>query len=160
LIYEAAIPGNVSTSQHNFIKKIINNISKIFIKEKIINPTSIEVNNNFKEFYYTNETLSLDVTVNPSNSSYKTLEFSSSDTSVLEVDSSGSITFIDEGTATIKIVQVESKLEKEVTLNVKKYVEPIEELIEPNSIILKSYDEEKNRKLYYYLLILHLITDC
>jgi len=140
LIYEAAIPGNVSTAQHNFIKKIINNISKIFIKEKIINASDIKINNSLKENYYTNETISLDLEVLPSNASYKTLTFTSSNTDVLDIDSSGSITFKGEGVATIKIEQKESKIEKIINFNVIEYVPPIIEYIEPNAVELKTVD--------------------
>ena len=34
LLYEAIIPGKVSAKQHSFFKKVINDISKVFIKNK------------------------------------------------------------------------------------------------------------------------------
>lgn len=140
LLYEAIIPGDVSSAQHSFIKKVINNISKIFIKKKIINPTEIKVNNDLKETYYTNETLTLDIDVLPSNSSYKTLSFSSSDTHILDVSSSGIITFKNEGVASVIIKQKEGELEKTIDFKVLEYVEPIIEPIEPESVLLKTVD--------------------
>ncbi len=142
LIYEAAIPGDISSKQHNFIKKIINNISKIFIKEKIINANEIVVKNSFKDNYYTNETLTLDLEVLPNKASYKTLTFTSSNTNILEVSSGGVVTFKSEGTANITIKQVESNIEKTITLNVLEYIPPIDELIEPNVIYLRSIDNK------------------
>ena len=142
LIYEAAIPGDISSKQHNFIKKIINNISKIFIKEKIVMPTDIVINNSFKETYYTNETLTLDVDVLPSNASYKELSCTSTNTNVLTVNGNGRITFLDTGKASIIVEQKDSKITKNFELNVIKYDEPIEELIEPEAIILKSVDDK------------------
>ena len=141
LLYEAIIPGNVSASQHSFMKKVINNISKLFIRKKIIKPNELVINNSFKESYYTNETLTLDVSVLPNNASYKTLSFTSSNTNILEVDSSGLITFKEEGKANVIVRQEESNLEKIIEFNILKYVEPIEELIKPDSITLKSYDD-------------------
>ena len=141
LLYEAIIPGSVSASQHGFMKKVINNISKIFIRKKTIKPNELVINNSFKESYYTNETLTLDVSVLPNNASYKTLSFTSSNTNILEVDSSGLITFKEEGKANVIVRQEESNLEKIIEFNVLKYVEPIEELIKPDSITLKSYDD-------------------
>lgn len=140
LLYEAIIPGNVSSAQHKFVKKIINNISKTFVKKKIIKPTEIKVNNNIKEFYYTNETLTLDIEVLPSNASYKTLSFTSSNDEVLEVSSSGLITFKKEGNASVTISQNDANLEKIIELKVLKYVEPIIEPIEPESVLLKTVD--------------------
>ncbi len=141
LIYQAAIPGSVSTAQHKFIKKIINNISKIFIKEKIINASEIKINNSLKENYYTNETLSLDLEVLPSNASYKTLTFTSSDTNILEVDESGLITFKNDGSASVLIKQIDSEIEKTIEFNVLEYIEPIIEPIEPGAVLLKTVDD-------------------
>ena len=136
LLYEAFIPGDLSIKQNRFFKKIINNMSKTFIKEKIIKADEIVINNTFKEYYYTNETLTLDVTVNPSNSSYKGLDFASSNENILTINSSGEIKFIGEGEAFITVSQCESAIIEIINFKVKKYVEPVIDLIEPNSITL------------------------
>ena len=141
LLYEAIIPGKVSAKQHSFFKKVINDISKVFIKNKTIKPNELKINNSFKDKYYTNETLLLDIEVLPSNASYKTLTFTSSNTNILDVDSSGLITFKSEGNASVSIEQKEANLIKVIEFNVLEYVEPIEDLIKPNSITLKSYDD-------------------
>jgi len=138
LLYEAFIPGDLSIKQNKFFKKIINNISKTFIKEKIIKAEEIVINNSFKEYYYTNETLTLDVTVNPSNSSYKGLDFASSDENILTINSSGEIKFIGEGEAFITVSQCESAIIEIINFKVKKYVEPVIEPIEPEAIELHS----------------------
>ena len=140
LIYEASIPGNISSKQHSFFKRLINNISKIFIKNKVVNPTDVKINNELKDKYYTNETLTLDIEVIPSNSSYKTLTFTSLNKDILDIDEAGLITFISEGVGSIKIEQKDSNIEKIITLNVYKYTEPIEELIEPTAVELKTID--------------------
>ena len=140
LIYEAAIPGNVSSKQHAFFKKMINNISKMFIKNKVVNPTDIKLNNELKDKYYTNETLTLDIEVIPTNSSYKTLTFTSLNKDILDIDESGLITFISEGIGSIKVEQKDANIEKIITFNVYKYTEPIEELIEPTAVELKTID--------------------
>ena len=137
LIYESAIPESLSVKEHNFFKKIVNNVSRVFVKTKIINPTDIEVNNELSEFYYVGDTLTLNVSVKPDNSSFKEISFSSSDTSVADIDNYGNITFLSEGTATITISQLDSNMYKTIDFNVVKKEEPIVEKVEPESIEFK-----------------------
>ena len=138
LLYEAFIPGDLSIKQNKFFKKIINNISKTFIKEKIIKANEIVVNNTFKEYYYTNETLTLDITVKPDKASYKGLNYSSSDENILTINNSGEISFKSEGEAFVVVSQTESALIQIINFKVKKYVEPVIDVIEPVSIELHS----------------------
>lgn len=137
LIYESAIPESLSVKEHNFFKKIVNNVSRLFVKTKIINPTDIEVNNELNDFYYVGDTLTLNVSVKPDNSSFKEISFSSSDTSVADIDNYGNITFLSEGTATITISQLDSNMYKTIDFNVVKKEEPIVEKVEPESIEFK-----------------------
>ena len=118
LIYESAIPESLSVKEHNFFKKIVNNVSRIFVRTKIINATEIEINNEFKEFYYVGDTLTLDVSVKPDNSSFKEISFSSSDTNIASVDNYGNVSFLKEGSVTITICQLDSNIFKTIDFNI------------------------------------------
>lgn len=137
LIYESAIPESLSVKEHNFFKKIVNNVSRIFVRTKIINATEIEINNEFKEFYYVGDTLTLDVSVKPDNSSFKEISFSSSDTNIASVDNYGNVSFLKEGSVTITICQLDSNIFKTIDFNIVKKEEPVVEIVEPESMEFK-----------------------
>ena len=105
LIYESAIPESLSVKEHNFFKKIVNNVSRLFVKTKYVDATEIVVNNDINEYYYINDTLTLNISVKPDNASYKELSFTSTNTSVLTVDNTGYIEFLSDGNASVIIKQ-------------------------------------------------------
>ncbi|MBP5445943.1 MAG: VanZ family protein [Acholeplasmatales bacterium] len=135
LIYEAALPSNVSAKQNKFFKNIINNISKIFIRNKVIKASDITINNKIEESYFIDDYITLDLSITPSNSSYKSLTYSSTNTDILTVDDFGNVTFISEGVAKVIIEQKESDLTKEIEFNVVKHEE-----IEPDTFNLVAHD--------------------
>lgn len=137
LIYESAIPESLSVKEHNFFKKIVNNVSRLFVKTKIVNPTDIVVNNELNEYYYVGDTLTLDVSVKPDNSSYKEISFASSNTDIATVDNYGNIIFLAEGTLTITICQQDSNIYKTIDFNIVKKEEPVIEIVEPENVIFK-----------------------
>lgn len=137
LIYESAIPESLSVKEHNFFKKIVNNVSRAFVKTKYINAEEIVVNTDIKESYYINDTLTLNVSVKPDNASYKELEFASTDSNVLTIDDAGLINFISTGNASVIISQKESNLEKKIDFKVIQKTEPIIEVVEPKTIDFK-----------------------
>lgn len=138
-IYESALPSNLSRKQNAFFKKIINNISSIFIKNKYVKATDIIVENNISDSYYVDDTLTLNTRVEPDNASYKTILYSSSDTNILEINQKGEITFKNSGIAIITLRQEESNIEKTITFNIlEKQVEPE---VYPTSLDIKTYND-------------------
>lgn len=134
LIYESAIPESLSVKEHSFFKKVVNNVSRLFVKTKYVNAEEIVINNTLKESYYINDTLTLDVSIKPDNASYKELEFTSTNTNILTVDNKGYIEFLNIGNASVVIKQKDSNIEKTIDFSVTQKTEPVIEVVEPIEI--------------------------
>ena len=137
LIYESAIPESLSVKEHNFFKKIVNNVSRLFVKTKIVESTDIVVNNEINEYYYVGDTLTLDVSVKPDNASYKELSFTSTNSNILTVDDHGLIEFLSVGNASAIIKQIDSNIERKIDFKVLKRTEPVIDIVEPDLIKLE-----------------------
>ena len=137
LIYESAIPESLSVKEHNFFKKIVNNISRVFVKTKYIDASEIVINNDLNEYYYINDTLTLDINVKPDNASYKELSFTSTNSNILTVDDQGFIEFLSVGNASVIIKQIDSNIEKQINFKVIKKEEPVIDIVEPDLIKLE-----------------------
>lgn len=102
LIVEAAMPGDVSSGQSNAvggqIADIINDIGGD--QSEIIEIESLKVNNTQKDFNIGDEVY-FDVSVSPSNTTFPTLTYSSSDTKIATVNEEGLIKFLSAGNVTI-----------------------------------------------------------
>ncbi|MCR5461994.1 MAG: VanZ family protein [bacterium] len=137
LIYESAIPESLSVKEHNFFKKIVNNISRVFVKTKYIDASEIVINNDLNEYYYINETLTLDINVKPDNASYKELSFISTNSNILTVDDHGLIEFLSVGNASVIIKQIDSNIEKQIDFKVLERTKPVIDIVEPDLIKLE-----------------------
>lgn len=73
---------------------------KITVIEKIVNVSSIKINAD-KKAVYTESTLGLSITVNPSDAKDKTITWSSSDNNIATVSSDGIVTGVNPGSVTI-----------------------------------------------------------
>lgn len=102
LIVEASMPGDVSSSQSNAvggqIADIINDIGGD--QSEIIDIESLKVINKQKDFNIGDEVY-FDVSVYPSNTTFPTLTYSSSDTKIATVNEEGLIKFLSAGNVTI-----------------------------------------------------------
>ncbi len=74
----------------------------VYVNKKDINPTGVYLDREYVELSVGN-TLQLKATVAPSNATNKRVEWSSSDSSIVSVDSSGNIKALKKGNADIKI---------------------------------------------------------
>lgn len=139
LIYESALPSSISAKQNSFFKKLINNISSIFIKNKYVYSTDILIENTFNDNYYVEDTLTLNTKVLPEKSSYKTISYTSTNTSILEVNQKGEVEFVGIGNAIIILEQKESKIKKEIKFNVLE--KQVDSEILPTSLDFRTYDD-------------------
>ncbi|MGN1294955.1 MAG: VanZ family protein [Bacilli bacterium] len=122
ILIEAALPGNNSSSQSNFVSNIISNIYNAAknISNHNIYPTSldiIEVNE-----AYTSSSFQLEYTVLPENATFKNVIFESSNPSIASIDEKGFITCLKEGTVDINCkMEINEKnilIEKKFALNI------------------------------------------
>lgn len=101
ILIEAALPGNSSSSQSNFVSNIISSVYNGVknISSKNIYPTSLEVEEINEAF--TNDTFSLSYKVLPENATFKNVVFESSSPSIASIDDKGIITCLKEGNVEI-----------------------------------------------------------
>lgn len=139
-IYESALPQGLSRKQNAFFKKVFNNISSIFIKNKYIKAENIIIGTDIEQTYYVGDTLTLNAKVEPNNASYKTIFYSSSDSNILKINQKGEIEFISSGIATVTLLQEESNIYKSIIFVIEeKTVEPD---VYPTSLDIKTYNDE------------------
>ena len=145
LIVEAAMPGNISSDQSNAIGGGIADIvnENAGDQSEIILPTSVKFNEPEKNTLYVGETLSLEVVIEPENSSFKSLTYTTSSEEILAVDSEGKLQANASGEA---IITVFSTSYPELQDSLKFLIKNIEE-----ESITSLINAEKNEKGHYVL---------
>ena len=104
LIAESSYNGDKSASHSNAVGGVIaNNLNELKgDTSKVINPTEVRINNKIADAYL-NDTYKLEVETIPSNATYQSLTYTSSDSSVVSVNKNGVLKFKSLGTATITV---------------------------------------------------------
>lgn len=105
LIVEASLNGKISSGQSNAvggeIADIVNGIGGD--QTTAVKPESIVIQNK-TETAYVGDQYTLNVVVNPENTTYKSVNYSSTNEDVAVISSEGQITYLKEGTTTIQAV--------------------------------------------------------
>ena len=151
LIYHSSLDGKASSNASGAVGgEIADIIDDGSDKTKLIKPTGVFINNPITEAKI-GDKHTLEVEITPSDCSYKSLTFTTSDKEIAKVSSSGVITFVGSGEVVITVVNTDFKeIKDEITISVKE-IELIDfsvslykdnEIIEANNDIyeLTQYD--------------------
>lgn len=145
LIYQSSLDGkassNVSGAVGGEIADIIDDGSD---NTKLIKPTGVFINNPITEAMI-GDKHALEVEITPSDCSYKSLTFTTSNKKIAKVSSSGVITFVGSGEVTITVTNSDFKeIKDEITINVKEI-----ELIDFSVSLYKDNEKiEVNNEIY------------
>ena len=104
LIAESSYNGDKSASHSNAVGgAIANNLNELKgDTSKVILPEEVIIKNKIDKAYVY-DTYKLEIEILPSNSTYQSLSFSSSDSNIIKVSRNGVLSFKDIGTATITV---------------------------------------------------------
>ena len=119
LIYQASLDGKTSSGVSGEVGENIAGVIDKGDNTKLVNPTKVFINNPINEAKI-GEKHTLNSEIEPSNSSYKSLIYETSDKSIATVNSSGVISFLSAGTVTITVyVKDFSSVKDQITIAVK-----------------------------------------
>ena len=125
IIYESCLNGTKSSTQSNRIGKIALNITNGFLKDKSeeIKLKGLTIQNSETEVKI-KETIKLNITFDPVNTTNKNVLYESSDESTAIVNEFGEIKFLKPGKVTIKAISGSINAEKEFIVINEEYISP------------------------------------
>lgn len=157
ILSEAALPGNSSSSQSNFVSNIISSVYNATknIYTRNVYPTSLEVKEVNKSF--TSSSFLLEYKVLPENSTFKNVTFESSDPSIATIDEKGFVNCLKQGQVKLKsslsIPEKNILLEKDFLLEVEDVL-PTSLSISSSSIINNTLTIKEGEYIYLDATIL------